>query len=264
MNNNILHIIGGTESTGSAGIQTDIKTSQSIGIYSTTTLSCIVSFSPDENLNHLVHIVENSTFEEQLASTQYVLQPKFAKVGMLGSKENILSLAKYFENNKYDKIVIDPVLICKGEEEVSNPDSLDKVLIDNLIKFADVLTPNLLEAEILSGKKIQNVDDMIESAKIISQKGAETVIVKGGHRLEGSEAIDVVYLSKTDEYEILSSPKIDKVVSGAGCTFASAVASYAAKGESNINSAKLAKEFVTKAISNSFKTNAPFYNIKQS
>jgi pyridoxine kinase len=265
--NEILHIIAGSESTGSAGVQTDIKTAQAIRVYSSSSITCLVSYDPSNDLAHIFHPIEPTILKEQIKSTQYVLEPATLKIGMLGTIENVKVVSEAIDNYHYNNIILDPVLVCKGTDtngELDDAFSIDDAIIEWLLPKSNIVTPNLIEAQILSGIKIDSKEDMLTAAKKIAELGPTVVVVKGGTRLSGLSATDLVYSKTTGEHTYIENAKVDSVISGAGCTFAAATASYIAKGFTPIDASMAANKFVNTAIKNALKTKAPFLAIKQS
>ncbi|MNV64304.1 Pyridoxine kinase [compost metagenome] len=146
-------------------------------------------------------------------------------------------------------------MVCKGEDEVLNPESADAIR-DLLVPLATVVTPNLFEAGVLSGKgRLSNLDEMKEAAALIKELGAQAVVIKGGKALGGDKAIDLFY-DGTD-YAVLETDKLEPAHNhGAGCTFAAAITAGLANGMSAKDAVVKAKDFVTAAISSGFSFNA--------
>ncbi|MET0978409.1 MAG: bifunctional hydroxymethylpyrimidine kinase/phosphomethylpyrimidine kinase [Paeniglutamicibacter terrestris] len=250
--------IAGSEATGGAGAQADLKTFQELGTYGIVALTCIVSFNPKDNWNHRFVPVEPQVIADQLEAIQtcYAADLKTVKLGMMGSPATINTVATVLKSQQWDNVLLDPVLICKGQEPGHALDT-DEALKANLLPLATFVTPNHFEAESLSGMKINNVEDLTEAAKKIHAISGATVLAKGGIRLAGSEAVDVYYDGET--LEILSAPKVGEVaVSGAGCSLAAAITAELAKGETPLQAARNAKAFVTEGIKNRVSSAAPF------
>src|SRR5690606_17336576 len=152
------------------------------------------------------------------------------------------------------KIVIDPVMVCKGEDEVLLPETVDATR-DLLLPRALVTTPNLFEAWQLSGiGPIRNLDDMKKAAEKIHDLGVKHVVIKGGRSIDGEKAIDLFYDGK--EFTVLETEAIDTTYShGAGCTFAAAITAYLAHGKDVLEAVTLAKQFVTTAIQHGWRLN---------
>ncbi len=250
--------IAGSEATGGAGAQADLKTFQALGTYGITALTCIVSFDPKDNWNHRFVPVDAGVIADQLEAIQtcYEGSLKTVKLGMLGSPLTIDTVAAALKNQQWDNVVLDPVLICKGQEPGHALDT-DQALKAQMLPLATFVTPNHFEAESLAGITINDVEDLKAAAKIIHEASGAAVLAKGGVRLAGADAVDVFY--DGDTLEVLSAPKIGEVaVSGAGCSLAAAVTAELAKGATPLEAARTAKAFVTEGIKARVSSHAPF------
>ncbi|EAA0304835.1 bifunctional hydroxymethylpyrimidine kinase/phosphomethylpyrimidine kinase, partial [Listeria monocytogenes] len=239
--------IAGSDSTGGAGIEADLKTFQEYGVFGFATIASIVTMDPQAGWSHEVTAMEPALVEKQLISA-FAGDPMDAlKTGMLGNEDNIVQAAKMIQQQQVKNVVIDPVIACKGTAEILQPKSVDAI-ITHLLPLADVVTPNLVEAGILSGLgDLTSVEAMKQAAEKIHQLGAKYVVIKGGHRLPGAKAIDLVY--DGESFLLLESEKIATDFNhGAGCTFSAAIAAGLAKGKPVVESVRLAKAFVTAAI----------------
>ncbi|WP_410769794.1 pyridoxine/pyridoxal/pyridoxamine kinase [Fontibacillus sp. BL9] len=246
--------IAGSDSSGGAGIQADLKTFEEYGTYGLSALTTIVTMDPDRGWHHSVYPVDAALVAEQL-KTVFAGGPVDAmKTGMLGSVAIIEVVEKCIRQHDQKNVVIDPVMVCKGEDEVLNPESADAIR-DLLVPLAKVVTPNLFEAGVLSGLgRLTSVDEMKEAAKVIHERGAANVVIKGGKALEGEKAIDLFY--DGEEFVILETEKIEPAYNhGAGCTFAAAVTGGLAGGLSVKEAVVKAKKFVTAAISSGYAFN---------
>ncbi|MGE1195543.1 pyridoxine/pyridoxal/pyridoxamine kinase [Priestia megaterium] len=246
--------IAGSDSSGGAGIQADLKTFQELGVYGMTALTTIVTMDPDNSWSHNVFPQEVSTVEQQLKTIVKGVGVQALKTGMLGSVEIIELAAKTIEEYGLKNVVVDPVMVCKGEDEALHPETTAS-LRDVLVPKATVVTPNLFEASQLSGLgPIKTVDKMKEAAVKIFDLGAEYVLIKGGSKLAHEKAIDLLYDGKT--FEILESERIETTFThGAGCTYSAAIAAELAKGSDVKQAIYTAKEFITEAIRHSFALN---------
>jgi pyridoxine kinase len=244
--------IAGSDSSGGAGLQADLKTFQERGVYGMTAITTIVAMDP-ANWSHKVFPQPVEIVKEQL-KTIISIGVDALKTGMLGSPELIELAAKTIEDNELKNVVIDPVMVCKGVDEVLQPENTVS-LRDVLVPKATIVTPNLLEAAQLAGQApIRTLDEMKSAAERIYALGAKYVLIKGGARLDGSGAIDLLYDGKT--FEILGSEKIDTTFThGAGCTYSAAITAELAKGKSVPEAVKTAKAFITEAIRHSFRIN---------
>ena len=250
--------IAGSEATGGAGAQADLKTFQELGVFGMVALTCIVSFDPKNDWGHRFVPVEAQVIADQLEAIQadYAGQLTTTKLGMMGSPATISTVATALKDQEWANIVLDPVLICKGQEPGHALDT-DQALKAELLPLATFTTPNHFEAEQLSGMSISSVEDLVRAARRIHEVSGAAVLAKGGIRLDGPDAVDVFYDGTTEE--ILSVPKIgEHAVSGAGCSLAAAVTAELAKGAAPVEAARRAKEFVTAGIRQRVEGNTPF------
>lgn len=248
--------IAGSEATGGAGAQADLRTFQELGVYGIVALTCIVSFDPKNQWQHRFVPVNQQVIADQLEAIQSCYPLRTVKLGMLGTPATIDTVAAALKSQEWDNVVLDPVLICKGQEPGAALDT-DQALKANVLPLATFVTPNHFEAESLSGITIGSLEDLKEAARIIHRQSGAVVLAKGGVRIEGPDAVDVYFDGET--LEVLSAPKVGAVaVSGAGCTLAAAIAAELAKGATPLDAARTAKAFVTEGIRNRVSSNAPF------
>ncbi|MFD0871925.1 Pyridoxine kinase [Chlamydia abortus] len=248
--------IAGSDSSGGAGIQADLKTFQELGVYGMTALTTIVAQDPHNNWFHNVFPISADVLEAQLETIICGIGVDAAKTGMLGSIEIIEMAASKIEKYQLTNVVVDPVMVCKGADEALHPET-NNSLRDVLVPKALVVTPNLFEASQLSGYgPIKSVEQMKEAAVKIHSLGAKYVLIKGGGKLVSeTRAIDLLYDGET--FEILESEKISTTYThGAGCTYSSAITAELAKGKSVREAIHTAKKFITAAIRHSFALNS--------
>ncbi|WP_062108332.1 pyridoxine/pyridoxal/pyridoxamine kinase [Bacillus niameyensis] len=245
--------LAGSDSSGGAGIQADLKTFQEHGVYGMNALTSIVAMDPDNGWNHEVFPIDVNTVEKQL-NTILSVGIDAMKTGMLGSVEIIELGARKMDEHKLENIVIDPVMVCKGEDEVLQPENTD-AMRELLIPRALVVTPNLFEAgQLAKTGPVKTIDGMKEAAAKIYELGAKNVVVKGGKALAHDKAIDLFYDGK--EFILLESDKLETTYNhGAGCTFAAAITANLANGKSVKEAVSEAKTFVTAAIKHGWKLN---------
>ena len=247
--------IAGSDTSGGAGIQADLKTFEEFKVYGMTALTVIVAQDPKDNWAHNVFPIDISVVEKQIDTVLGGIGVNAMKTGMLPSAEIIKLVADKLKEYGTQNIVIDPVMVCKGTDEVVNPEATDS-LRDFLVPIADVVTPNLFEAGQLSGvKNVDSVEKMKEAAKIIvDEQGAKSVFITGGKKLGTDKATDLFYDGKN--FELLESEIIEtNYTHGAGCTTAAAVAANLARGLSIKEAVSEAKKYVTQTIRNGFKLN---------
>ncbi|OZB95036.1 pyridoxine/pyridoxal/pyridoxamine kinase [Paenibacillus sp. XY044] len=246
--------IAGSDSSGGAGIQADLKTFEEYGTYGFSALTTIVTMDPDNGWHHNVYPVDSGLVAEQL-KTVFAGGPVDAmKTGMLGSVDIVRVAEQAIKSNQQKNVVIDPVMVCKGEDEVLNPESAEAIR-DLLLPLATVVTPNLFEAGVLSGLgKLTSIEEMKEAARKIHALGAENVVVKGGKALGGDRAIDVFFDGK--DFTVLETDKIEPAYNhGAGCTFAAAITGGLANGLTVAEAVAKAKDFVSAAIRSGYPFN---------
>lgn len=239
--------IAGSDSTGGAGIEADLKTFQEYGTFGFASLASIVTMDPTVGWQHEVTSITAELLEKQLISALAGEAMDAVKTGMMGNEENIKVVARVIKAHQIKQVVIDPVIACKGTANILQPKSVDAIITD-LLPLADIATPNLVEAGILSGLgDLETVDDMKAAAENIYRLGAKHVVVKGGHRLQADQAVDIFYDGK--QFTVLAGERIDSDFNhGAGCTFSAAIAAGLAKGWTVLESVQTAKAFVAAAI----------------
>jgi len=244
--------IAGSDTSGGAGIQADLKTFQEHGTYGMTALTVVVTMDPI-NWNHSVYSLPIDVLKAQIA-TAVSTGIDAIKTGMLSTEEVIETAGNAIAESKLQKVVIDPVMICKGDDEVLNPGTVD-AMIEHLLPNALVITPNLFEAGQLAGTGIpKSIEEMKIAAEKIHALGAKNVFIKGGKALSHDTAADLLYDGKT--FTLLEAKKSDNHYNhGAGCTVAAAISANLANGMNVIEAVTEAKKFVTAAISNGWKLN---------
>ena len=236
-------IIAGSDSSGGAGIQADIKTVTSLGSYAMTAITAITS----QNTTGVISIVPVPTEEiaRQIEFTSKDIKPDSIKIGMLHSAGVIRSVLKSLNKIKIKKIILDPVMVTKGGTKLINKESI-KILKLKLIKKVSLITPNIPEAEILTKKKIKTVEDMIDAAKILVKLGAKNVLIKGGHL--NSKIMQDILLSG-NKISVFKNKKINtKNTHGTGCTLSSAIATYYSCGKTLKKSCEMAIKYVNHSI----------------
>ena len=236
-------IIAGSDSSGGAGIQADIKTVTSLGSYAMTALTAITA----QNTTGVKSVVSLSAteIEKQILFTCKDIKPDAIKIGMLHSSNVIYSILKSLKKINTNKIVIDPVMIAKSGTKLINNNAI-QTLKKKLLSKAFLITPNIPEAEILSKIKIKKTEDMISAAKILIKLGAKNVLIKGGH--SKSKKIEDVFLNSKN-IKIFKSKRIKtKNTHGTGCTLSSAIATFISCGKPLMKSCELGIKYVNQAI----------------
>ena len=238
--------IAGSDSGGGAGIQADLKTFAALGVYGASTLTAITA----QNTVRVsaVHEIPTDVITAQIDAVLSDIGADAVKTGMLSSSAIIECVVEAMKKHGIQQLVVDPVMVAKSGDSLLREDAVD-CLRTRLLPLAAVVTPNIPEAEALTGTKIVSDADVRRAAESIVAMGARSVVVKGGHR-EGP-ATDLFY--DGSDYREFTAPRFDTVnTHGTGCTFASAVAAGLAKGLANVDAVGQAKEFVTEAIRLSF------------
>lgn len=238
--------IAGSDSSGGAGVQADLKTFSAIGTYGMSVITAVTAQSTQG-----VFLVEELSLEMIKRQIEVVfddIEPKALKIGMVSSPEIIRSIVNTLKKYNLKYLVVDPVMISKGGYSLLKPEA-KKNLIEYLIPMAYVITPNTLEAEEITGMKINNLEDMKKAGYKILELGPKYVLMKGGH-LEG-DAIDV--LIGKDTFKVYKQERLNrKNTHGTGCTLSAAITSHLALGYSIEEAVELSKEYITEAIRNSF------------
>ena len=238
--------IAGSDSGGGAGIQADLKTFSALGVYGASTLTAITA----QNTVAVTAVYELPTdlIAAQIDAVITDIGVNAVKTGMLSSSPIVETVARELERHGITNLVVDPVMVAKSGDPLLQQEAVDSVKT-RLIPLAALVTPNVPEAETLTGLKIATGEDMREAAARILAMGARAVVVKGGH-LSGP-ATDLFF--DGSEFTEFSSERFDTVnTHGTGCTFASAAAAGLAHGNSVKDAVAQAKNYVTEAIRNSY------------
>ena len=239
--------IAGSDSSGGAGIQADLKTFAALGVYGTSAITAVTA-------QNTAGIVEAAVLAADLVTAQIEavagdIDVHAVKVGMLGDAAVVEAVAACIKELDLPLVVLDPVLASSSGARLLDDDGL-RMLCAELLPLAHVVTPNIPEAEVLSGKRIASDDDVHEAARRIHDLGAAAVVVTGGHRT-GDDVKDVVkdvFFDGRDFVEFRVS-RIDSAnVHGTGCTFAAALAAHLALGHLRRDASSLAQQFVAGAM----------------
>jgi pyridoxine kinase len=249
--------IAGSDASGGAGLEADLKTFEEYGLYGMAAVTVIATMDPDNNWAHKVFPLDEISLRSQLETVFKGVGVSAAKSGMLGTFYAVDLLRDFLNKHKIKNYVLDPVMVCKGAGEALNPE-LNEAVAEKLLPLAEITTPNIFEAEQLSHiKEINSVERMKEAAKIIHGKGARHVFLKGGAKLKeasSTKAIDLFYDGK--DFEILEEDLIKTSwTHGAGCTTSAAIAAGLARGLSVRDAVALAKKFITESLKAGFALN---------
>lgn len=240
--------IAGSDPSGGAGLQADLKTFSALGVYGSTAIVAIV----DENTQGVygVHPVPENFVAGQIRSVISDIGADAVKIGMLHSSSLIRTvLSTLQEYPDVRRIVLDPVMVATSGDPLLQPEAI-ATLRDELIPYARVITPNLPEASLLLGETVDHQDQLEDAARALSRLNDShvSVMLKAGH-LENNNLIDIFYNAETDTSLRLSSPRVNTVnTHGTGCTLSSAIAAYLAKGAPLDTAARLAKDYIAAAI----------------
>ena len=236
-------IIAGSDSSGGAGIQADIKTVTALGGYAMTAITAVTA----QNTKGVKTVIpiKPKEIKKQILYTCKDIKPDTIKIGMLHSTQVINSVVKALNKIKITKIVLDPVMVAKGGTRLVSQSAI-MTLKNFLIKKTYLITPNIPEAEVLTNMKIKNLRDMIYAAKILLNFGAKNVLLKGGHKK--SKYIEDILLNKK-EIKIFKNKKIKtRNTHGTGCTLSSSIATFLSCGKPLKKSCELGIKYVNQAI----------------
>lgn len=238
--------IAGSDPSGGAGIQADLKTFCAYKVYGMAAITSLTSQNTVgvQDVSH----VPSSFLVKQLKAIHEDIRIDAVKIGMLGTLENVIAVSQFIEETKVPNVVLDPVLISSSGKPLLEEDAV-QIFKDTLINLCTIVTPNLMEASILSGMKITDVNSMKEAATSLFMKtGVKNVLIKGGH-LEG-KAVDILF--DGIKFETYEAPKVPKPTHGTGCTLSSAIAAGLARGFDLKTAVSKAKGYVLAGIKSSF------------
>ncbi len=235
--------IAGSDSGGGAGIEADLKTFAALGVHGMAAITSVTAQNTYEV--RAIYDLPPEMVVAQIEAVADDIGVDAAKTGMLSNSEIIKAVASAVKKYGFP-LVVDPVMIAKSGAPLLRPDAVE-TLVKYIIPLATVVTPNRMEAEKLSGIKIETIEDAKKAAKHIAEElGAKAVVVKGGHIL-GGESIDILYFNGT--YKEFRAPRIvNGCTHGTGCSFSAAIAAELAKGRNIEEAVRIAKEFITLAI----------------
>lgn len=235
--------IAGSDSSGGAGIQADLKTMTALGVYGMSAITALTA----QNTTGVQSIFEVTPkfLEDELDSIFTDIFPDSVKIGMVSNADLIRVISKKLREYNAKNIVVDPVMVSTSGSKLM-ADGAKDTLLSELFKVADIITPNIPEAEALTGQSIKSKDYMVEAAKKIGEFFEGYILLKGGHSTD--DADDLLY--KNSEKIWIKGERIENPnTHGTGCTLSSAIASYLAMGHDVPESVHLAKEFISGAIS---------------
>ncbi len=236
-------IIAGSDSSGGAGIQADIKTVTSLGSYAMTAVTA-VTVQNTNGVKSVISIPADQIYNQIIYSANDI-KPDAIKIGMLHSTEVINKVILALNKIKIKKIILDPVMVAKGGSRLISHQAI-KLMKKKLLKKVNLITPNLPEAEILTGVTIKSKEDMIFAANKLLQFGVSNVLIKGGH-LKSKRVNDI--LVNKDYIKIFSNKRINTInTHGTGCTLSTAITTFFSCGKTLMKSCELGIKYVNIAI----------------
>lgn len=237
--------IAGSDSGGGAGIQADLKTYAANGCYGMSVITALTA----QNTQGVsgIHPVPVDFVARQLDAVLSDIGADAVKIGMLFSPELIETVARKLREYRVSCIVLDPVMVAQSGDKLLQDDAVE-ALKARLIPMAEIITPNIPEAEVLLGRKIVQSGEMFPAATELAKFGCRNVLVKGGH-LEGGDSDDCLYLGQDQRIVRLPGARLEtRNNHGTGCTLSSAIAAFIAKGDGIEEAVRHAKEYITEAI----------------
>lgn len=239
--------IAGSDSGGGAGIQADLKTFAALGVHGTSAITCITAQNPRGVAG--IQPVRAGMVRKQIEAVFAELPPHAVKTGMLFSTAIIRAVANFFETGKRPPLIVDPVMVATSGAILLKPSAI-RALKDRLLPLATLVTPNLDETQLLVGRQLRSIEDLMDAALDIHSQFGCAALVKGGHLQLGREAVDVLFDGK--RFTVLKARRIQSVAThGTGCTYSAAVAGFMARGEGLTEAVRLAKPVITRSIAQS-------------
>ncbi len=240
--------IAGFDPTGGAGVQQDLKVFHHFGVYGLSVLSALTAQNTFEIRD--IKAIDKKFLEEQLFTILSDIRPDALKTGMLFSKDAVRAIVKVIKGFDLQNLVIDPVTISTTGTALLENGVLD-LIKNELFPLSKIITPNIYEASILTGVRIEDKEDMQRAAKELKKSGTDTIIITGGHFNNDelkNETLDLLY--DGDSFRYYRDLKIDGEYHGTGCAFSAALTALLAVGLSVPSAVEKAKKFITKSIKN--------------
>ncbi|HUC37669.1 MAG TPA: bifunctional hydroxymethylpyrimidine kinase/phosphomethylpyrimidine kinase [Acidimicrobiales bacterium] len=235
--------IAGSDSGGGAGLQADLKTFAALGVFGTSVVTAVTAQNTYEVRG--VVCLDPEFVDLQISTVLGDLPVAAVKTGMLASAANVSAVAARAADGELPHLVVDPVLVTSTGHSLLDADGV-KAYLDLLVPLAEVLTPNVHEAAMLTGSEVRDLEDMVSAGHALRDSGARTVLVKGGH-LEGAHAPDVLVWA--DGTTVLEAERVPSPNDhGTGCTLSAAIAALLARGTPLLEAVSSAKSFVNSAI----------------
>lgn len=250
--------IAGSDSGGGAGIQADLKTFHALGVHGASAIVCLTAQNPKRVL--AVEACSPKMLRQQIEAVFEELNPRAVKTGMLFSAKNVSAVADFFRTPhsafRTPHLIVDPVLVSTSGAKLLETKAI-KILKEKLLPLAALVTPNLSEAEILTGQKISSIEEMRSAAKTIHSRFGCAALVKGGHLPGAAEAVDIFFDGRTEL--LLSAPFVKGIrTHGTGCVYSAAICATLALGHKLPEAIAIGKNFVTSAIANSYRIGRHF------
>ena len=246
--------IAGSDSGGGAGVQADLKTFAALGVHGTSVITCLTAQNPRRVL--AVEPCSPKMVRQQIEAVFEELRPAAIKTGMLFSAEIIRTVADFLKRKKPAPLVVDPVMISTSGAALLKPAAI-KILREQLLPLATLVTPNLDETVILTGCPMASVEDMRAAARKIHARFGCAVLVKGGHLRGMREAVDIFFDGRTEL--LLNAPFVKGVSThGTGCAYSAAIAAALALGHDLPHAVVIGKRHVTAAILRSYRIGKHF------
>ncbi len=235
--------IAGSDPSGGAGIQADLKTFSALGTYGMAVISGLTAQNTQGV--HAIEMPSTNFIDKQLDAILSDVRVDAVKIGMLGAADVVETVAKRLHDNYSGPVVVDPVMVAKSGDALLQEDAVE-ALRERLLPLATIITPNLPEATALTGTPIHGADDMPRAAKELMKLGCEAVLLKGGH-LKGDQSPDFL-LTSTAEKWLHSQRFTTRHTHGTGCTLSSAIAAHLGQGLSIIDAVTASKKYIARAI----------------
>ena len=240
--------IAGSDPSGGAGVQGDLKTFAALGVYGFSALTEVIAQNSSEVLR--IAPVNPGLVAAQIEAVAIERKPDAIKIGALGTAAIVKAVAKALIDNRLAAPVVDPVQRSSSGTRLLNRAGQSALIVE-IFPIARVITPNIPEASILAGIEIRVSADIREAARRILKMGARAVVIKGGHLRAEADATDLLYDGRS--FTALKAARIDSDAHGTGCAFSAAIAAHLARGRDLESAVRGAKQFVTQALERSFK-----------
>ena len=238
--------VAGSDSGGGAGIQADLKTFSALGVFSTTAITCVTSQSPKGVTG--IQTIDPELVSKQIRTVKDMFDIKATKTGMLFSPGIISTVGATLQELQMKNIVVDPVMMASSGAKLLKEEAID-TLKKHLLPICSLVTPNISEAGILLNQEVDSLEAMHTAAREIYDTFGCSALVKGGHLPRARQAVDVYYDGQ-QTYEFKKRYVQNVNSHGSGCTYASAIVAFLAKGKPMLKAIELAKHFVEESFQN--------------